>query len=328
MRRREFITLVVGGTAALPLTARAQQAVLPTVGMLLSGTAEESKTLVDAFRQGLSETRHVEGRDVAIEYRYAANHYDRLPELAAELVRRPVAVLFAAGGGGVAPHAAKASTSAIPIVFAGGFDPVQAGLVASLNRPGGNVTGVTFLTNSLEAKRLGLLHEMLPHARLIAVIVNPDNASVERAIEDLTEAARSLSLALRIARANNISDFEPAFADFVHAGADGLIVASDAFLNNQAATLVALASRYKLPAIHSFPAFPEAGGLASYGTSLTDAFRLCGSYVGRILNGEKPGDLPVVQSTKFGFVLNLKTANALGLTIPPGLLAIADEVIE
>jgi putative tryptophan/tyrosine transport system substrate-binding protein len=327
VRRRQFITLL-GGAGAWLLAGRAGQAAMPTIGMLLTGTAEESKTRIDAFRQGLSETGHVEGRNVAIEHRYADNHYDRLTELAAELVRLPVAVLFASGGGGVAPQAAKASTSVIPTVFAGGFDPVQAGLVASLNRPGGNVTGVTFLTNRLEVKRLGLLHEMLPQARLIAVIVNPDNASVEREIEDLTEAARSLSLVLRIARANNVSDFEPAFADFVHAGADGLIVASDAFLTNQSAALVALASRYKLPAIHGFPDFPEAGGLASYGTSLTDAFRLCGSYVGRILNGEKPGDLPVVQSTKFNFVLNLKTAKALRLTIPPGLLAIVDEVIE
>ena len=328
MRRREFITLVVGGTAVWPLRTRAEQAAMPTIGILLSGTAEKSKTLVNPFRQGLGETGHIEGRNVALEYRYADNHYDRVPELAAELVRWPVAVLLVAGGGGSAPQAAKASTSALPIVFAGGFDPVQAGLVASLNRPAGNVTGVTFLTNGLEAKRLGLLHEMLPQARLIAVIVNPDNASVEREIEDLTEAAGSLSLALRIARATNVSDFEPAFADFVHADADGLVVASDAFLNNKAATLAALASGYKLPAISSFPAFPEAGGLASYGTSITDAFRLCGGYVGRILNGEKPGDLPVVQSTKFEFVLNLKTAKALGLTISPGLLAIADKVIE
>ncbi len=325
--RRAFVSALGGAAFSWSFPTSAQQPAMPVVGSLLSGTSDESKIRVDAFRQGLKETGYIEGRSVAIEYRYADNQYGRLPELAAELVRRQVAVIFA-GGGGVAPQAAKAATTTIPIIFTGGLDPVQAGLVASLNRPGGNVTGVTFLTNALEAKRLGMLHELVPHAHVIAVLFNPHNASAKRETGDLTDAALALGLVLRMARASGIGEIEPAFADFSQVGAEGLLVASDAFLSNQAATLAALAASYKLPAISNFRDFPDAGGLASYGTSRTDAYRQAGTLVGRILRGEKPADLPVFQSTKFDFVMNLKAAKALGLSIPPSVLAIADEVIE
>jgi putative ABC transport system substrate-binding protein len=330
MRRRDFIALSGGAAAAAllyPPAARAQQGAMPVVGMLNSGNRDAYATRNAAFLKGLGEAGFIEDRNVAIEHRYADDHYDRLPGLAAELVNRPVAVLFASGGG-VAPQAAKAATATIPIVFTGGFDPVKAGLVASLNQPGGNVTGTTFLTNALEAKRLGLLHELLPQANVIGVLINPKNASVATARADLNEAARGLGIALRVAQASSEGEFDAAFAGFDQAGIRALLVASDSVFSGNAKSLVTLAERRKLPAIYFVREFPAVGGLMSYGTSWDDAYRQAGGYVGRILKGEKPADLPVVQSAKFEFVINLKTAKALGLTYPPGLLAIADEVIE
>jgi putative ABC transport system substrate-binding protein len=330
MRRRDFITLL-GGASALPLlrslAARAQQSATPVIGMLNSGSSDAYATRNAAFLQGLGETGFIEGRNVAIEHRYANDHYDRLPGLAAELVQRPVAVLFAAGGG-IAPQAAKAATATIPIVFSGGFDPVKAGLVASLNQPGGNVTGTTFLTNALEAKRLGLLHELLPHASVIGVLINPKNASVATVRADLSEAARGLGIELRMAQASSEGEFDAAFAGFDQAGVRALLVASDSAFSGNAKSLVTLAERHALPAIYFVREFAAVGGLMSYGTSFDDAYRQAGAFVGRILKGERLADLPVVQSTKFEFVINLKTAKALGITYPSGLLAIADEVIE
>ena len=330
MRRREVIALLGGAAASSllrPRAARAQQGAMPVVGMLNSGNRDTYATRHAAFLKGLGEVGFSEGRNVAIEHRYADDHYDRLPGLAAELVQRPVAVLFAAGGG-VAPQVAKAATATIPIVFTGGFDPVKAGLVASLNQPGGNVTGTTFLTNALEAKRLGLLHELLPQASVIGVLINPKNASVATVRADLSEAARGLGIELRMAQASSEGEFDAAFAGFDQDGVRALLVASDAAFAGNAKSLITLAERHKLPAIYFVREFAAVGGLMSYGTSFTDAHRQAGAYVGRILKGEKPADLPVVQSAKFEFVINLKTAKALGLTYPPGLLAIADEVIE
>jgi putative tryptophan/tyrosine transport system substrate-binding protein len=328
MRRREFITLV-GGAATSPLwllAAHAQQP-MPVIGMLNSGEERAYAARVTAFRQGLAESGYVEGQNLAIEHRYANDQYDRLPGLAAELVRRQVAVLFASGGG-VAPQIAKAATATIPIVFTGGFDPVQAGLVSSLNRPGGNVTGVTFLANSLEAKRLGLLHELVPEANAIGVLMNPNNASVETAKRDVADAAAGLGLKLRFAHAANAHDFSSALADFDQADIRALLVTSDSVFSGNVATLVALTAQRNLTVMYFLRDFVAAGGLMSYGTSVVDAYRLAGTYAGRILKGEKPASLPVVQSTKFEFVINLKTAKTLGINFPPKLLSIADEVIE
>ena len=325
--RRQFISALGGGAFAWPLTVRAQQMAMPVVGMLNSGSRDAYETRNAAFLQGLAESGFIDGRNIAIEHRYADDHYDRLPGLAAELVQRPVAVLFAAGGG-VAPQAAKAATATIPIVFTGGFDPVKAGLVASLNQPGGNATGTTFLTNALEAKRLGLLHELLPQASVIGVLLNPNNASAETVKGDLNEAARGLGVVLRIVQARGEREFDSAFAAFDQEGVRGLLVASDAIFAGHAKSLVTLAERHTMPTIYFVREFPAVGGLMSYGTSFDDAYRQAGRYAGRILKGESPANLPVVQSAKFEFVINLKTAKALGIAYPPGLLAIADEVIE
>jgi len=329
MRRREVIALLGGAAASLlrPRAARAQQGAMPVVGMLNSGNRDAYATRNAAFLKGLGEVGFIEDHNVAIEHRYADDHYDRLPGLAAELVQRPVAVLFAAGGG-VAPQAAKAATATIPIVFTGGFDPVKAGLVASLNQPGGNVTGTTFLINALEGKRLGLLHELLPQASVIGVLINPKNASAATVRADLNEAARGLGIALRMAQASSEGEFDAAFAGFDQDGVRALLVAADSTFSGNAKSLTTLAERHKLPAIYFVREFAAVGGLMSYGTSFDDAYRQAGGYVGRILKGEKPADLPIVQSAKFEFVINLKTAKALGITYPPGLLAIADEVIE
>ena len=326
MKRREFITLLGGAAAGWPLAARAQQMAVPVVGVLRATIADENHKNLVAMRQGLSDAGYLAGQNVTIEYRWAENRYDRLPALAADLVeRRRVAAIFA--GSGVAARAAKAATPTIPIVFAGGIDPVQLGLVASLNRPGGNVTGATFFSNAIEPKRLGLLRSVVPGASVFAALINPDNASAGRQSKDLNEAVHALGIKLNIAYARNAADLEPAFADFVKK-ADGLVIATDAMFNDSRDQLTGLAARHALPAIYPVRDFVEAGGLMSYGASIPDAYRQAGVYLGRILKGEKPADLPVILPTKFELVINLKTAKALGLEVSQDILSIADEVIE
>jgi putative ABC transport system substrate-binding protein len=326
LKRRQFIALL-GGMAGWPLAARAQQSSMPVVGLLGATTAQGYATQLAAFRQGLSEAGFVEGRNVAIEYRWAEDQYDRLPALAEDLVRRRVAVI-ATIGGSAASLAATAATATIPVVFHGGFDPVEAGLVASLNRPGGNVTGVVTLNIDTGQKRLELLHELLPAATTIGVLLNPTNALAEIQSKDLQAAARTLGLQLRIVRASTEHDFDQAFASLSQAQAGGLVIVSDGFLVSQSAQLAALAVRYALPAIFQYRPFVTAGGLMSYGGSVTDSYRLSGDYTGRILKGEKPANLPVQQATKVELIINLKTARTLGLTVPITLLGRADEVIE
>jgi len=328
IRRREFITLVGGTAAAWPLAARAQQPAMPVIGFLSGRAPFESTAVVSAFRRGLDETGYFESRNVIIEYRWAEGRYDRLPALAAELVSRQVAVI-AAVGGPTSGQAAKGVTATVPIVFISGADPVQEGLVASLNKPGGNATGVNPLLPAMEGKRLGLLREMIPNAALIAVLLNPaspDNFS--REMNDVQEAARAVAQQLIVLRASSDEEIEAAFATAVERRANGLLVAADPTMLSRRERLVALAARYAIPAIYEVREYATAGGLMSYGISLIDAYRQAGGYVGRILKGEKPSDLPVLQPTKFDFVINIKTARSLGLTIPPALLAIADEVIE
>jgi putative ABC transport system substrate-binding protein len=324
MRRREFIGLLGGAAVALPLGAHAQKREEPRIGFLHSGSAVPPHA---GFRQGLRDTGYVDGSNVVIEFRYAEGQYDRLPALAADLVRRQVSVLVAAGGVHT-PLAAKAATATIPIVFAIGSDPVKFGLVASLNRPGGNITGVSFFTAELEAKRLGLLYELAPRLNAAAALVNPNNANAEHQSRELKEAARALSLQLHVLSASGERDFDAAFARLVQLRAGALVVASDPFFFGRRQQLIALAARHAIPAIYEWREFAEAGGLASYGTSLTDAYRQAGIYTARVLKGEKPADLPVVQSVKFEFVINLKTAKSLGLEVPPGVSARADELIE
>jgi putative ABC transport system substrate-binding protein len=325
MRRREFITLLGSGAVAWPLAARAQHPATPVIGFLSIPSAVGGAFLA-SFRKGLSEAGFVEGRNVAIEYSFAGGDVSRLPALAAELVSRRVTVLFVVSS--AAALAAKAATSTIPIVFAAGVDPVKSGLVASLNRPGGNTTGVSFLVTELEPKRLGLLHELVPKVDLIAVLLNPNGLAFENQSREIDAAARALGLKLHIERASNERNIDAAFAAFAQKRAGALLVGADPYYESRRDLVVALALQYRLPSIYWLGELAEAGGLMSYGTSLTDSFRQGGDYVGRILKGEKPADLPVVQSTKFELVINLKTAKTLDLTFPPGLLAIADEVIE
>jgi putative tryptophan/tyrosine transport system substrate-binding protein len=327
MKRREFITLVGGAAATWPLTVRAQQQPMPVVGFLNAASPGPLRQQVAAFREGLKESDYVEGRNVAVEYRWAEGQYDRLPALVADLVRQQVSVIVS-GGGAPAVLAAKAATTTIPIVFSLGADPVGLGVVASLNRPGGNITGVYQFTSGLEAKRLGLLHEMVPKATPIAVLVNPNFADAENQLRDVEEAAARLEVQLVIVRANAESDFDAAFSTLVRQRAGALLVCSSPFFNGRREQLVVLAARHAVPAIFEWRDFAAAGGLMSYGTSLADAYRQVGVYAGQILRGAKPADLPVVQSTKFELVINLSTAKALGLTVPPQLLARADEVIE
>jgi putative tryptophan/tyrosine transport system substrate-binding protein len=326
VKRREFITLF-GAAAAWSLAARAQQPAMPVVGLLGATTAQGFAAQLTAFRQGLSEAGFVDGRNVAIEYRWAEDQYDRLPAMAADLVRSQVAVI-ATIGGNAASLAAKAATATIPVVFHGSVDPVEAGLVASLNRPGGNVTGVVTLNIDTGQKRLELLHELLPAATTIGLLLNPTNAAAEIQSKDLQAAARTLGLQLRIVHASTEHHFDPAFATLSQARAGGLVIGTDGFLVSQSAQLAALAVHHALPAIFQYRAFVTAGGLMSYGGSVTDSYRLSGVYTGRILKGEKPADLPVQQATKVELIINLKTARTLGLTFPITLLGRADEVIE
>jgi putative tryptophan/tyrosine transport system substrate-binding protein len=324
VRRREFI-LGLGGAAAWPRAARAQSA-MPLVGYLNSGAAKPMAGLVSAFREGLSEAGYVEGRNVAIEYRWAEGRSERLPELAAELVRRRVAVIVAVGGSAPA-QAAKQATSTIPIVFVSGDDAIEAGLVSSLGQPGGNVTGISWLASSLEAKRIGLLRELVRDGDL-GVLVSPGFPSAKVQTRDAQEAARELGIRVEVLNASSERDLETIFANLGQQRLGSLVVNPSPMFYNLREQIVALAARHAVPAIYYTRDYAVAGGLMSYGTSLLEAARQAGVYAGRVLKGEKPADLPVLQPTKFEFVINLKTAKALGLDIPPTFLALADEVIE
>jgi len=326
MRRREFITLLGGAAAAWPLAARAQQPKIPVIGFLRPTPAAGFEYILNAFRQGLNDAGCVEGKNVAIEYRWADNQPDRLPGLAADLVRRQLAAIVGAGTG--APHAAKAATATTPIIFVMGADPVRTGLVGSLNRPGGNITGVVFIVAALAAKLLGLLHELVPAASVVAVLRDPNFLEFEAESRDLEEAGRAFGRQILMVNAAHEREFNAAFATVVHAGAGGLLIGASPFFFSQRRQLVALAGRHALPTVYNQREYAEVGGLISYGPSQTDAYRRAGVYVGRILKGEKAGDLPVEMGTKFELVINLATAKAFGFEIPPLLLARADEVIE
>jgi putative ABC transport system substrate-binding protein len=326
MRRRDLITLL-GGATAWPLAARAQQPAMPVIGVLNAQSPDGTAEILQGFRQGLKEGGYVEGENVAIEYRWAGNQNDRLPTLAADLVRRAVAVIAATGS--AATLAAKATTTTIPIVFSVGDDPVRGGLVASLARPGGNLTGINFLTGELTAKRLELLRELVPGAKRVAVLVNPANPSVTQTIlQDVEMAGRVMGLQIQRLNADTSREINAAFANFGSERPHALFVGSGAFFTSRRVQLTQLAARYAIPAIYSVRSFAEVGGLMSYGASNTDASRQVGVYTGRILKGAKPADLPVVQASKFDLVINAETSRMLGLTVPPSLLAIADEVIE
>jgi ABC-type uncharacterized transport system substrate-binding protein len=325
VRRRAFITLL-GSAAAWPLAARAQQPAMPVIGFLSSRSPGESTNLV-AFRDGLKESGFIEGQNVAIEYRWAEGQYDRLPALAADLIRRQVTVIVAAGSPAPA-QAAKAATAAVPIVFALGVDPVQFGLVASLNRPGGNVTGVNFLAADLGEKAFGLIHELIPNVAVAAMVVNPNNPNAESVARNARETALSLGLQLHILNAGTAQEIDTAFERIVEQRIGLLLLGADPFFNDRRDQFVALTARHAIPAIYFVREFVTAGGLMSYGTNVSEAYRRAGAYTGKILKGAKPAELPVEQSTRFEFVINLRTAKTLGLTIPDKLLALADEVIE
>ena len=326
MIRREFITLLGGAAAAWPLAARAQQPAMPVIGFLNSGSPEPYRQLVATFRQGLSETGYVEGQNLAIEYRWAEGAYDRLPMLASDLVRQQVAVIFA--GAPPAVLAAKAATKTIPIVFTSGGDPVELGLVSSLNRPGANITGVSFLVNELGAKRVELLHDLVPTATLIGFLANPTCPSFEAETKDTHKAAQALRLQLYVFNARNEREIETAFANFAQRRVSALLVGTDSLFLTRRDQLVALAARLAIPTMYSLREYVVAGGLMSYAPSLADVYRQAGIYTAKILKGAKAADLPVLQPTKFELVINLKTAKALGLTVPFIMQMTADEVIE
>jgi putative ABC transport system substrate-binding protein len=328
MKRREFITLVGGAAAAWPLAARAQQPAMPVIGLLNAGSADASARYVAAFRKGLNETGYVEGQNVTVEYHYFEGQFDLLPALiVANLVRHRVAVI--ATPNNAAALAAKAATATIPIVFSVTEDPVQLGLVASLARPGGNATGINIFSQEVVAKRMGLLHDLVPKAVRVAVLVNPANASTtETVLRDVNEAAPTIGLQIRMLNATTVAEIDAAFATLARERPDALFVAPDQFFNSRRVQFATLTARDRVPATYSVRDFVAAGGLMSYGTDLADMYRQVGVYTGRILKGAKPADLPVVQSSKFEFVINLQTARALGIEVPAGLLATADEVIE
>jgi putative tryptophan/tyrosine transport system substrate-binding protein len=325
MRRREFITLIGGAAAISPFAGHGQQAI-PVIGFIYAGaTSSGPAAFVAAFRQGLSEAGFVEGKNLAVEYRYSAGQDGKLAAFVAELLHRPVAVLV---GNTLPAVAAKTATSTTPIVFATGADPVKLGLVASFNRPGGNATGVSFLSAALEAKRLGMLHELLPHATAIAALVDPNFVTSTDQLKALQDAAVALGWQVDVMRASTESEIDVGFARLVQQHADALIVSAVPFFEAQRNQIIKLAPLHSLPTVYPIREFPAAGGLMSYGDSISDAFRLAGIYTGRILKGEKAADLPILQPTKFELVINLRTAKALGLEIPDRLLALADELIE
>jgi putative ABC transport system substrate-binding protein len=327
MKRRTFITLLGSAAAAWPLVARAQQPTIPVIGYLSSRSPDETAHLVAAFRRGLGENGFVEGQNVTIEYRWALGQYDRLPAMALELVRQPVTVLTTTGGEPSA-LAAKAATSTIPIVFTTGDDPVKLGLVASYNRPGGNATGVRLLTDPAEPKRLALLRELVPQATTIGVLLNPARLGSVSQLSDVQEAVRTLNLQVHILRASTDREIESAFEAVAAQGIQALAVAGDPFFDTRREKLVALAARHAVPTIYHFREYAVVGGLMSYGPDASEAYRLVGVYIGRVLKGVKPADLPVIETVKFQFVINLRTAKSLGVTISDNLLSLADEVIE
>jgi putative ABC transport system substrate-binding protein len=327
VRRREFITLLAGAIAARPVAARAQQPTIPVIGFLNPASPQPWKDYIAGFRAGLKEAGYLDGQNVTIEFRWAEGHYDRLPEMAADLVRRKVAVLVATGG---APSvvAAKGATSTIPIVFTSGVDPIHAGFVTSLSHPGGNITGVNSFVAATESKRLGLLRALVPGVQLIAVLLNPNRPDHSEHLSGVQEAASAVGQQIDILLASDESAIDAAFASAVRLHAGAMLVGSDPFFNSQRNKIIALAAQHAIPAIYEQREHALAGGLMSYGTDLSEGYRQAGIYAGRILKGEKPGDLPVVQATKFEFVINLKTAKALGIEVPPNLSAEADEIIE
>jgi putative ABC transport system substrate-binding protein len=326
MKRRDFITILGGATVAWPLAARAQQVAMPVVGFLNGASPDGYAHQLTAFRQGLKEAGYVEGQNVAIEFRWAEGHYERLPDMAADLVHRQVSVIAATST--PANLVAKNTTNTIPIVFTAGSDPVQLGLVASLGRPDGNVTGATQLTGEVAPKRVELAHELYPKAPLIALLLNPENPSTESVATASRAAAVTFGVQLSVLHASTEVELNDAFANFLQTRAAVLVIAGDAFFNSHAEVMAALAIRHSIPAIYEDHQFVEAGGLASYGGSITDSYRWAGVYTGRILKGEKPANLPVQQSTKVELIINLKAAKALGLAVPPSLLGRADELIE
>jgi putative ABC transport system substrate-binding protein len=328
MKRRQFIALFGGAFLASSPQARGQQKAMPVIGFLSGVSSGPYTPYVAAFRRALNEAGYVEGQNVAVEYRWAEGHYDRLPELAADLVNRKVDVIAATGGGPATARAAKHATSTVPIVFVTGTDPVEDGLIASLARPGDNVTGVSMMFAEMTPKRLELLSELVPQTKAVALLVNPKNANADRVMRDMEEAARAKGILLHVVKAGNESEIETAYAALVQSRVGGLVVANDAFFTSRRAQFAALAARHAVPAIYEEREFVDAGGLISYGTNLAAVYHQLGDYAGKILRGAKPADLPVQQPTTFELVVNLKTAKVLGLTVPPSILTRADEVIE